>query len=386
MICFDGEYMFRRFKLSSFVPLLLMSAASLSMGRLAFGQDLPDPIFIVPTKIESCTLAESLELVGSVETPVHSVLRAGWSLKIDKIHVVRGQKVKKGDLLVSADPGYFKQQIVFYERQTQIVSKSLSNYRADLKSLRDREERLRGLVERDISPRSQLEELERLIASTTAEAQRAEKIRGDLESELKLAKTRADKSNFYSPVDGVVTQIIADPRALSGSLVAHFNTVIARVDSPGNYVVKAQVLDFQVIRLKKGQKANVRLPHGEFISGVVDFVAPVPVPVEAPQNSWSQTSQKETSRFAVWVRFDRPGPIIAAGTGAQVKVDLAQHAAKVCAPVNAIRVDRGSSVIALRRGKGVWKLVPVRTGQMDDARVEILAGAKPGDTVAASLW
>jgi macrolide-specific efflux system membrane fusion protein len=353
---------------------------------MALGQGLPDPIFIVPTKIESCSLQESLEIVGSVETPVHSVLRAGWSLKIEKIHVVRGQKVKKGDLLVSADPGFFKQQIGFYERQTQILSKSLSNYRADLRSLRDREERLRGLVEKDISPRSQLEELERSIASITTELQRIEKTRGDLESELKIAKTRADKSNFYSPVDGVVTQIIADPRALSGSLVAHFNTVIARVDSPGRYVVKAQVLDFQVSRLKKGQKANVRLPHGEVISGVVDFVAPVPVPVEAPQNPWSQVAQNQTSRFAVWVRFDRPGPIIAADTSAHVNVNLAQHSAKVCAPVNALRVDRGSSTIALRQSKGGWKLVPVQTGRMDHARVEILAGAKPGDTVAASLW
>jgi hypothetical protein len=211
-------------------------------------------------------------------------------------------------------------------------------------------------------------------------------MRGDLLAELKLAKSRADKSNFYSPIDGVVTQMIADPRALSGSLVAQFNTVIARIDSPGSYIVKSQVLDFQMTSPKAGQNATVTLPHGEAIAGRVDFVAPVPVPEEAAQNPWSQTPQKESFRFDVWVRFDRPGPIIAAGTSAEVRVNLAQHTAKLCVPVNALRVDRGRPSLAVRHQKDGWRLVPVVTGRIDHARVEILSGAKSGEIVAASLW
>ena len=197
------------------------------------------------------------------------------------------------------------------------------------------------------------------------------------------------ESQFFSPIDGVVTRLIADPRAVAGRVVADMNAVVARIDRPDYYIVKSQLLDTQAQSVKAGMPAVVRLASGVEFKGLVKFVSPSALTQSAGKaNQYSMPSNNvgKITSFETEIAFEKSGEILPIGAAAYVKVTFGLVRAKQCLSWNSIRVENGRTFISVFGEKSGWQDQEVALGRRGQHYVEVLSNIEPNLMIASSLW
>ena len=161
---------------------------------------------------------------------------------ITRLGVDDGDAVRKGQTIASLDPTAVAARL----RQTE----------ADLARARSDARRLEGLVERGAISRQQLE------AQQTAVA--------DAQSAYDQAAFDRRWANLTAPADGVVLQRSAQ----TGEVVQPGQAVVTLADQTSNLVLRAPLSDRDIVRVRLGAPAAVRLDAapGEVLTGRVSRI------------------------------------------------------------------------------------------------------------------
>jgi len=151
-------------------------------------------------------LKESKSFSASVVYPVSTVIYAPYNgLIMEKVEVEYGDKVKKGDLLVSirditAETIAMQEDAI--QKNLQELNKGIENYNSQIASLDN-------LIAASSGTQQQLYQVQKEKVQRQIEYYRqdGERVQNQMKQELEVLKTLEGDMNIYAPYDGVIDEI-----------------------------------------------------------------------------------------------------------------------------------------------------------------------------------
>ena len=394
-----------RLQFSGFVVLL---AAGCSSG--APGDEQPadssasPPVRVQAVTVQRITLRPTLDLVGAItavpeHTAVVSPQVAGW---VRKLHVVEGQSVRAGDVLVELDArsaqtalkraaavvaeksaavsrlkrGYLPQEIAGAQQDADQAAATVDGLRNELlalKNLLDRREisavlyetKAKALKSAEAAQASAAERVKLLEAGTRPELiEEAQGLLDAAKADAEQARLNLEWCSITSPIDGVVVQLLARrgqffDRAVSLATVMDLSTVFVQLRIPSR--------DFA--RVTNGTPVEIVLTSlpGRTMQGQVARISGQADPL--------------TGNVIVFASVKNEDGLLRPGLGCQARVALPAVADALAVPLAAVGDHSGTPVVTVIRDGKAFE-VEVETGVETRERIEILKGLSPGDTVA----
>lgn len=327
---------------------------------------------------------------ATVEAARTSVLSAQITARVGRVHVIAGQTVRRGQVLVELDSAVQKagleartaetvesrQAVTALERRAEAAEAAVATARAEYdlsKTLADRQEKLFSTGDvprqsRDIAAaRLQTAEANLRLAEKQRDAAAAERARADAHVATaraygREASVQIELTRIVAPFDGRVTLRQADPGTLAGPGVP-----LLTVESAEPFRAVATVDESVMRGLRVGQPLDVELPAlgNERFSGRIVEILPVADTSSRTFAVKIQLPVREELRGGMFARVWLPG---ASGTAMSVTR-------------MAVMTEGGLESLFVLDAGGIVRRRIVTTGAIRGERVEILSGLREGETV-----
>lgn len=317
---------------------LVLAAAMVLIGCREEHPAAPSAVDPAPMEVRTAAVASlesrlQTEVTGTVRSVNQAVIAAKVTGIIEKMPVVLGTQVQRGDLLVQVAAGE--------------INARASQARTRLEQAERNLARERKLLDKNAATAENVKSLEETFQIA--------------EAAYREVNTMQGYTTITAPFDGVVTRKNANvgDLAVPGSPLLH-------IEDLGRLQVVAAVPETLALQITVGGSLPIHLPAaGLSLDGTVAEIAPAVDPL---------------SRSAT-VKIDiEQSPRLQPGQFARVAIPGAQlHTFSV--PRAAVR-RFGQMEIVFVIAENRARLRLVRTGAEADGRVEILAGLEPGEIVA----
>jgi membrane fusion protein, multidrug efflux system len=296
------------------------------------------PVSVDVTQVTTARLVDDINATGSIRSNEAVVIRPEVSGRIAKLNFSDGQQVKKGQLLISFD--------------STVNQAEVQQAKAELGIAKTNFERTVDLAKQKfISERARDESLANVQV---------------LEAKLALAEARLSKLEIRAPFSGIV-----GIRVVSVGDYVKDGADLVNLEDISSVKVDFRVPERYVDQVQKGQGIEVlvdALP-GKPFRARVDAIDP----------------QVDSSGRSALLRgrIDNPEGKLKPGMFARVRLILAERDNAMVVPEESI-VPQGNKVTVWKVVDGKAQRTEVRTGLRRAAKVEILEGLRPGDTVVTA--
>lgn len=249
--------------------------------------------------------------------------------------------------------------IAFLEsRDAAAIAAERSTAAAKAALARSTYERERRLFEAKVTARQDLEAARAALSEAEAELRRSQ-------SAASASKVSGDGRTLA--VTSLIAGRITKSDARLGAYVSA-GTELFRVADPRKIQVNASVLPADARRVSPGDRAVIELVGGDTVGAILRSATP---------------SLDPESKVATLVLVPDSGAQLTPGQGLRVRIipQGASPTASIGLPEEAVQTVEGRDVVFVRTAKG-FQATNVTIGQRSAGRVEIVAGLKPGSTVA----
>ncbi len=302
-------------------------------------------VVALDTRSITGALAASGDLVAREEA---AVLPEVSGYRVSRVLVDVGDHVSKGQTLVQLDPALIQGQLL---QQEALAAQAAVN----AKQAEDQANRVKDLDNQGVLSQEAIDQrrFQARAAQATANAQAAA---------LKDIRTRNAKLAVTAPVSGLILERTVRPGDMSAAGGA---TPWFRLARDSEIELAAQLSDSDLANIRPGQHAEVTLPGGVAVQGVVRLVSPQIDP--------------QTKLGIVRVHLPVSRDIRAGGFGRAVFTDVS--GAVLAAPETAVRYDAdGASVMVVGADNRVHRAT-VQTGQRGGGYVQLLKGPPAGSRI-----
>ena len=189
------------------------------------------------------------------------------------------------------------------------------------------------------------------------------------QAKVQVLQNKINEAKIIAPFDGTVTAI----RSVAGELVES-QTVALRLDNLNNLIVRVNVSQDDVNKIKIGQEAAIvfdAIPKKEY-TGFVETIS-----------SSGAVDANDVVQYVVDVKLEDADVDVKPGFTAVVSIVVAQSENALMVPNQAVTIaEDGSDAIALVGNDGSINLVAVETGAKSDVSTVVTGeGIKEGDKV-----
>jgi len=311
---------------------------------------------------------------GEVMAERKATVRAELSGRVLGVKHRRGERVKRGEVVVSLDAADL-------EARSKQAQATLAAQRAQLAQAEAHAEAALRTAERERRLAEHGAETAKVAEDAAAQAREAQAAvgvaRGQLaqsEAALQVARVARLHADLTAAFDGLLAEVLVDP----GDEVQVGASVFELIDDTRLHV-EATVDEADIGRVKVGQPATLRLDAlpDHPIAGVVSKLDPT---VRKDEKG------ARTLRLEVEVS-DLPHAVAAGvrpGMSANVDVRVAEKQDVLSLPTNVI-IGRGTKRSVYLIDQGVARERPIQIGMSSWERTEIASGLAQGDRVVANL-
>jgi len=296
----------------------------------------------------SGTLAASGDLVAREEA---AVLPEVSGYRVARVLVDEGAYVRQGQTLAQLDGDLINAQLA---QQTALAAQAA----VQAEQATAEAKRVEGLDKQGVLSQEQVEQrrFQARAARASADAQAAA---------ARDIRTRAGKLAVTAPVSGLVLQRTVRPGDISavGASEPWF-----RIARDGEVELAAQLSEADLAKVRPGQHAQVTVPGGLVVNGVVRLVSP--------------SVDAQTKLGAVRVRLPVRPEIRSGGFGRAVFAGAGAEALVV--PETAIRYDADGAAVVVVGADNRVKRVLVQTGQRAGGLVQLTKGPPVGARIVAA--
>ena len=187
-----------------------------------------------------------------------------------------------------------------------------------------------------------------------------------LQRSYEALQASIDNLTVRAPISGQLT-------ALNGEIgqIITSGTRIGQVDKIDSYKIRAQIDEFYIERVRRGQAATTQPIGGTEHALTVTRVYP----------------EVENGRFEVDLRFDESAPDgIRRGQSVRLKLELGSPEDAVLLSRGGFYQSTGGNWAYVLTGDGEAVRQPVRLGRQNPNNFEVLGGLEPGDRVVTSSY
>jgi HlyD family secretion protein len=372
----------------------IIGGALVILAALVFLGSRRETIITVQTeKVQRRTITQIVTATGKIQPETQVKINAEVSGEIIGLPVREGQWVERGQLLVRIKPDAYQAQLESAQANLEMADAGLQKAEADYKRATD-------LFAKKLISDSDMDLAKANYLSAKGGYDQAS-------ASLKQARDTYSKTTIYSPMSGVISQLISElGERVSGSTftqgteimtIADLSTMEARVDVGEN----------DVVMVSKGDTARIDVdsyPDRKFV-GVVTQIANT-------AKSTGTGTQDQVTNFEVRIRINTP-PNVQFRPGMSVTADIETetHTNVLAVPIQSVTVrmpkkeakeqpvEGEAQLIASRKKDedkleevvfivkdGVAKTVPVKRGINDDAYVEVKGDGLENEEVVSGSF
>ncbi len=302
-------------------------------------------------------VAPTLLLSGEV-TPAFQVdVKPEVGGKVKKIHVVPGQKVSRGDLLVTID-------------DTDLLNEKASA-QTDIEGARLAEDKTRGNYERARSLFKEKLISKEVFANLEADYKISENSLEKTERRLQTVDDRLSKTRILAPGDGTILDVsVNEGQVVVGAASVNSGTTILLFADLSRLLINAHVNQMDAGRLTVGQTMTIRMgdDSAESIQAVIEFIAPL------------ATVKNNIKGFEVQALIQENDGRLKPGMSVSMEVPTGTASNVVTVPVSAVFKDKNQKVVYVRKGADIQRRA-VAVGLTDNSRAEIKSGLEEGEEI-----
>ncbi len=310
-------------------------------------------------------IAETLELVGSLEASRDVEIRSRVSGQIRRLSIDIGDRISPGQVLVELDDSEQREVVRQAEAALKVALAEQAAQNLRVEAARRDRDRLRELGKQGVSTPQQRETAESNLAIAAAEFRLSVSKGAQVESEIQRSRLAVAERQIRSPLAGHVAS-----RSVQAGDLAKPDVGLLRIIDLSTVRTSVHVGEVDYRRLREGQLAEVTVDTypGQVFVGRIERLAPVLDP--------------QTRTAVVYVAVNNPKGALKPGMHARVRVVLDRREQACVVPLAAV-VDspRGPTVFVVAENGSTVKQVVVRLGVVDGQVVEILSGIASDDRI-----
>jgi HlyD family secretion protein len=371
------------------------------------------------------TITQLVSATGKVQPEVEVKIAPEVSGEIVQMPLREGAPVKKGDLLVSIKPDFYRFQVEQAEASLAASKAGYISSQVGLAKAREDYKRNQDLFERHLISDSDITASKTTFESAQAALESAQSDIRLREGMLKQANDMFEKTTIYSPIDGTVSSRSFEVGERVAATGAYGAVEVMRVADLTNMEVRVNINENDIVNVKVGDKAKVTIDA--FQNRKFDAVVKE---IGSAAKVTGQGTQDEVTNFQVKIRIlDKDVPL-RPGMSANADVETQTVANVIAVPIQSVtvrsredaktiddlaadrekkanelkgdssaaavnekqqklveRADREklNRVVFLKTGETV-KMVTVETGIADTSHMEIKSGVKEGDEVVSGSF
>ena len=304
--------------------LIIMIFASL-------GKDNTDAISVETEKVTLQTVIQKVNASGRIQPEIEVKISATSSAWIDSITVKEGDRVKKGQHLISLDR---KQLLSNYNSATSSVRSAQARIKQELAS----KKRVESMYSQSLASDQELEAVEASYEIANSQLSQAQ-------ANLESRKDDLDKARIAAPQDGVVTKIYKEvgEMAVGGMFQADNLMIIADLS---RMEVIIDVNENDVVAVEVGDTTEIEIDAflDTLFYGVVSEIAHV-------SEVTSMGSQQQVTNFEVKVRMLDVPDGIRPGMSATADIITDRKENVLAIPIQSLTVRQKGSEKFLNNGK-----------------------------------
>lgn len=300
--------------------------------------------------------------------------------RVTAIHVVEGDRVQRGQLVLQIDDQRLRAAVQQNEAAARVQEIAIQRQQLQVESLRKQWERMRELHQRKLIDDDSFTLATDKLDIAQVELNSSHETLSQVRAQLEQAQDRLRKTSVYAPIDGTVTtlDIKVGETAISSSTNIPGSSLMT-IANPQSILTVVNVDEADISRVEIGQNARVytvAYPE-EPIAGTVHAIAESAKVAEGQQGL----------SFAVKIQLAQVDAVtLRPGMSCRAEIFSAARDSVLAAPIQAILVEEDLTLKETKRrafvnrdGKAVR--VEVEVGLSDDTYQEITAGLAAQDAV-----
>ncbi|MEX2190120.1 MAG: efflux RND transporter periplasmic adaptor subunit [Bacteroidota bacterium] len=374
------------------IVFLIIGVVVIGLGALVIMGSSRETILTVQTeKIDRKTITQIVTATGKIQPVTQVKINAEVSGEITDLPVREGQRISKGELLLRIKPDAYQAQ---FER----AQASLAIGEANLIKAESEYKRMVELFEKKLVSESEME-------ISRANYQSAKASHAQAQASVKEARETLGKTTIYSPMEGVVSQLLLEQgERVSGSTftqgteimtVADLSRMEARVDVGENDIV--------LVTLGDTARVDVDAYSDQELIGVVSQIANT-------AKSAGLGTQDQVINFEVRILLKTSDKVkLRPGMSMSADIETATHHDVLAVPIQSVTVrapkmesnpeepEEGSVRLANQGGRQEEKLdevvfvigegkvetITVKRGLTSDTHVEVTGEGLEGKEVVS---
>jgi RND family efflux transporter MFP subunit len=311
------------------------------------------PVEVALLELRPEKFSSFIEASGTALPARESLLSVPVSGIIDQILVRRGQRVKKGEVLLRLDQRGFMLAVEQAEAAAQAA-------RAGFATLQEEMKRFDRLLANKAVPQANYDKVKAQYDAAAAQLAMAE-------TGLKQARKALSDSELRAPYDGEITMILKEVGEFAPAMPP---TMLMKLVDSSTLQVQTFLSENDGAFVREGQSAEVIVPAAEHNGPArVAFVSPRLEP-------GSQT-------FEVRLELENPGGRIKAGSFCRIRLPRRSLEQALLVPLRAVAWEEGRAFVFVEKG-GRAERAEVTLGESQGERALVLSGLQAGQKVITS--
>lgn len=364
-----------------------------------------DAVEVQTEKVKRGDVIKTVSASGKIQPVTDIKISSNVSAKILQLTVKEGDKVKRGQVLVSLDRTFYDAQLDQAKAEHLRAKSQVATAQANYEKAQQDFARVKDLTAKQLASASELEVAQTTLSTTRASVESAESQVQAAEASAQQAADNLSKTTIYAPIDGTISKLNKKVGEIAlGSqfsqdvimIVANLNEMEARVNVDENDVVAVEIGDTAVIEVDALTEQKLRGRVTEIANSAT---------VKATGTS------EEKTEFEVKIALDDTPLMLRPGmsTTSDITTDVRGNTLKVpiqCVTVReperlkrkegvekegaAMASDTNTQFVPNKDGvveivfvieNGMAVARPVKTGIQSESHIEILDGIKENDEV-----
>lgn len=311
---------------------------------------------IINVRVDSTstsTAGSFLSTSGTIETDQHADISTRMMGFVTKVHVKVGDKVSKGQLLVSIN----NNDIIAKEAQ---VKAGIIQAKAGLKNAEKDYNRFKILFSQNSASQKELDDMTTRYEVAKAQLEAAFQMQNEVNAHLSY-------SNIRAPFSGIITG-----KYVNNGDMANPGMPLISLEAPGKYVATAMIPESEISKITKGTAVKVLVKStGDQLTGKVSEV--------------SNSARLTGGQYIAKINLDNSDAKLYSGMFVNTLFPIKSSESKTVSIPKSILVKRGELTGIYTVSQSNTAILRwVRIGKTIGDDVEILSGLKQGENYIVS--
>ncbi|HWS95147.1 MAG TPA: efflux RND transporter periplasmic adaptor subunit, partial [Candidatus Methylomirabilis sp.] len=316
-------------------------------------------------EVRAATVPDTVEATGTVRAALSAQLSSQVTGIITRVNVHEGDRVRRGEVLVSIDEAQQQAAYTSAKAGLQASQQSIAAADADYALAEATMNRYQMLYDKKSVSPQEYDEVKTKLAAAQARRDAAHAGATQAEAGVSQAGTAMSFTKVRAPFDGLVTARLAEPGAMAAPGVP-----LLVVEDPSQFRLEAQVDESKIGAVNVGENVPVTIDSlgGQAIEGKVVQIVPAADP----------------SSRTFTVKIELPAnPQIRSGLFGRASFPRGQREA-IAIPKSAVLSRGQMQAVYVIGGDQLAGLRFVTLGAASGDQVEVLSGLQNGDRIVAA--